>query len=360
MGLFDGIDYSKLNESLDFVAWDNYPMFESDYTSFYGPALGHDLTRGSKYNQNFMVMEEQGGLPGWQIFWGRQAPAALYRLWAYQAVAHGADAVCFFRWRTSRYGTEQYWQGVLDQDSYPNARYQIVKQMGGELPKLTELLQGSKVASHVALLVSPDSRWAFHIQPLVEGAGAPGGSKVNFDYNRELRQYYDAVRRLGLNVDVVFPQTDFSAYKAIIAPSLFVTDPALVARLKQFVEQGGTLALTYRSGVKDEHNVVTDKTLPGPLAELAGVAIHEFDPAAFVRWNSVSTPSLRLPRCLPLTPRAITPARGQSRAIESVEAPCTTSAPNLLRMPSTTMRPRLWRKRLELLSDRSSLWVSRW
>ncbi|PYV17735.1 MAG: beta-galactosidase, partial [Acidobacteria bacterium] len=278
MGLFDGIDYSKLNESLDFVAWDNYPMFESDYTSFYGPALGHDLTRGSKYNQNFMVMEEQGGLPGWQIFWGRQAPAALYRLWAYQAVAHGADAVCFFRWRTSRYGTEQYWQGVLDQDSYPNARYQIVKQMGGELPKLTELLQGSKVASHVALLVSPDSRWAFHIQPLVEGAGAPGGSKVNFDYNRELRQYYDAVRRLGLNVDVVFPQTDFSAYKAIIAPSLFVTDPALVARLKQFVEQGGTLALTYRSGVKDEHNVVTDKTLPGPLAELAGVAIHEFDP----------------------------------------------------------------------------------
>ncbi len=175
MGMFDNIDYSELNRPLDFVAWDNYPMFGSDYASYFGPGLAHDLMRGSKDNQNFMVMEEQGGLPGWQIFWGRQAPAALFRLWAYQAIAHGADGVCFFRWRTSRYGTEQYWQGVLDQDSYPNSRYQVVAQMGKELPKLTELLRGSKVVSPVALLVSPDSRWAFHIQPLVENAGPAGG-----------------------------------------------------------------------------------------------------------------------------------------------------------------------------------------
>ena len=278
MGLFDAIDYSVLNASLDFVAWDNYPMFEPDYSTYYGPALGHDLMRGSKENQNFMVMEQEGGLPGWQIFWGRQAPPALYRVWAYQAVAHGADGVCFFRWRTSRFGTEQYWQGILDQDSYPNARYQMVAGMGKELPKLTELLHGSKVVSEVALLVSPDSRWAFHIQPLVEGAGAKAGPKVNFDYNRQLREYYDARRRLGINVDAVFPQSEFSSYKVIIAPSLFVVDAPLVSKLRQFVEQGGVLVLTYRSGVKDEHNVVTDQTLPGPLASLAGVAIHEFDP----------------------------------------------------------------------------------
>lgn len=278
MGMFDNIDYSELNRPLDFVAWDNYPMFSSDYASYFGPGLGHDVMRGSKDNQNFMVMEEQGGLPGWQIFWGRQAPAALYRLWAYQAVAHGADGVCYFRWRTSRYGTEQYWQGVLDQDSYPNARYQALAQMGKELPKLAELLRGSTENSPVALLVSPDSRWAFHIQPLVENAGASGGPTVNFDYNRELRQYYDAFRRLGLNVDVQFPQSDFSNYKVIVAPSLFVVDAPLVAKLKEFVEQGGTLVLTYRSGVKDEHNVVTDQTLPGPLGDLAGISIHDFDP----------------------------------------------------------------------------------
>jgi beta-galactosidase len=268
MGMYDSVDYSVLNEPLDFVAWDNYPMFQKDYTNYFGAGLAHDLMRGSKNNQNFMVMEQQGGLPGWSAFRARQAAPGLYRVWAYQAVAHGADGICYFRWRTSRYGTEQYWQGILDQDSYPNDRYQIVSQTGKELANLTELLRGSKVVASVALLVSPDSRWAFHIQPLVE----------KFDYNQQLHLYYDAFRRLGLNVDVVFPQNDFTSYKIIAAPSLFVVDTALTEKLTNYVKNGGILILGFRSGVKDEHNVVTDRVLPGPLAEMAGIEIHDFDP----------------------------------------------------------------------------------
>jgi len=266
--MYDGVDYYELNAPLDFVAWDNYPMFGEDYSDYARWGLAHDLMRGSKNNQNFMVMEEQSGLPGWSNFWGRQAAPGLFRAWAYQAVAHGADGICYFRWRTSRYGTEQYWQGVLDQDSYPNSRYQVVSQTGKELAQLADLLKGSKVVSPVALLVSPDSRWAFHIQPLVK----------EFNYNRQLSMYYSAFRRAGISVDVVFPQSDFSAYKIIVAPSLFVVDQKLVGKLTGFVTNGGTLILTYRSGVKDEHNVVTSQTLPGPLAELAGIEIHDFDP----------------------------------------------------------------------------------
>lgn len=268
MGMFDTVDYSNLNTALDFVAWDNYPLFDSNFADYFGPALAHDLMRGSKNQQNFMIMEEQGGLPGWNTFWGPQAPPQLYRLWAYQAIAHGADGVCFFRWRTSRYGTEQYWQGVLDQDSYPNARYQLVKQMGQEVKQLTELVRGTRPQAQVAMLVSPDTRWAFHIQTLVK----------NFDYNGQLHAYYNALKRQGLNADVVFPQADLSPYKVIVAPSLFVVTPALTAKLTDFVRSGGTLVLTYRSGVKDEHNVVTDQTLPGPLAKLAGIVIHDYDP----------------------------------------------------------------------------------
>jgi beta-galactosidase len=268
MGLYAGVDYYNLNRSLDFVAWDNYPMFEKDYAQYTGPGLAHDLMRGSKDNQNYMVMEQQGGLPGWSVFRGRQAPPGLYRVWAYQSVAHGADGVCYFRWRTSRYGTEQYWQGVLDQDSFPNSRYKTVAQTGKELAQLTELLHGSKVVSPVAVLVSPDSRWAFEIQPLVEG----------FQYNRQLHDFYDAFRRAGVSVDVAFPESDLSAYRILVAPTLFVTDQALVDKLSAYVKNGGTLILSFRSGVKDEHNVVTNRTLPGAFAELAGVAIHDFDP----------------------------------------------------------------------------------
>jgi beta-galactosidase len=268
MGMYSGVDYYDLNRSLDFVAWDNYPMFEKDYAQYTGPGLAHDLMRGSKDNQNYMMMEQEGGLPGWSVFWGRQAPPELYRVWAYQSVAHGADGVCYFRWRTSRYGTEQYWQGILDQDSYRNSRFQVVARTGKELGQLTELLHGSKVVSPVAMLVSPDSRWAFEIQPLVE----------DFHYDRQLHDFYDAFRRAGISVDVAFPQSDLSAYRVVAAPALFVADQTLADKLSAFVTNGGTLILTFRSGVKDEHNVVTNRTLPGAFAELAGVAIHEFDP----------------------------------------------------------------------------------
>ncbi|HTS71559.1 MAG TPA: beta-galactosidase [Terriglobia bacterium] len=268
MGMFPGVDYYDLNRSLDFVAWDNYPIFQKDYSQYAAAGLAHDLMRGSKDNQNFMIMEQEGGLGGWATFGGHQAPAALYRVWAYQSVAHGADGVCYFRWRTSRYGTEQYWQGILDQDSYRNSRYEAVAQAGKELGQLTSLLHGSKVVSPVAMLVSPDSRWAQQIQP-----GVP-----DFEYDRQLHDYYDAFRRTGISVDVAFPQSDLSAYRILVAPALFVTDQPLSDKLHKFVLDGGTLILTFRSGVKDEHNVVTDKTLPGPFADLAGVAIHEFDP----------------------------------------------------------------------------------
>jgi beta-galactosidase len=268
MGMFDHVDYSELNRVIDFVAWDSYPMIRQEPADFLSTALSHDLMRGSKKQQNFMVMEEQGGLPGWQTFWSHQDTPEDYRLWTYQAIAHGADGICYFRWRTSRYGTEQYWQGVLDQDSYPNSRYKIVAQTGKEIEQLTPEITGSRPASDVAVLVSPDTRWAFHIQPLTQG----------FDYNRQLRRYYSGFRRAGIGVDVVFPDGEFSNYKILVAPSLFVIDPALTAKLTKFVEQGGTLILTYRSGVKDEHNVFTDLTLPGPLAKLSGIAVHDYDP----------------------------------------------------------------------------------
>jgi beta-galactosidase len=286
MGMYSGVDYYDLSRSLDFVAWDNYPMSHNrDYAQYAGPGLAHDLMRGAKDNQNYMVMEQEGGLPGWATFGGRQAPAALYRVWVYQAIAHGADGITYFRWRTSRYGTEQYWQGILDQDSYRNSRYFVVAKVGKELEQITDLVHGSKVVSPVAVLVSPDSRWAFQIQPAVN----------DFQYERQLHDYYDAFRRAGVSADVAFPPSDLSPYRVVVAPALFVSDQALANKLAGFVKNGGTLILTFRSGVKDEHNVVTDQTLPGAFAELAGVAIHDFDPQINEEQEVVGLGEVRFP-----------------------------------------------------------------
>lgn len=285
MGFYSGVDYHDFSRSLDFIAWDNYPMGPEPYTEYFRAALAHDVMRGAKDGENFMIMEQEGGLPGWATFQARQAPGALYRVWAYQSVAHGVDGICYFRWRTSRYGTEQYWEGILDQDSYRNSRYVTAAKTGKELAELTSLLHGSKVMSPVAMLLSPDSRWALQIQPGVE----------DFQYDRQFHDYYDAFRRAGVGVDVAFPPADLSRYRLVVAPALYVSDSALAERLHSFVNQGGTLILTFRSGVKDEHNVVTNMTLPGPFADLAGAAIHEFDPLVNEDQETVGPGGLQFP-----------------------------------------------------------------
>ncbi len=288
MGMFQETDWYDLNRSLDFVAWDNYPMMYKDLTQYTIAGLAHDVMRGSKDNQNFMMMEEEAGVGGWATFIGHQAPAAIYRVWDYQAVAHGADGICYFRWRTSRYGTEQYWEGILDQDSYRNSRYFMVQQTGKELQRLAPVLRGSTVVSPVAVLNSPDSRWALQNQPGVE----------EFQYDQQLQDFYDAFRQNGVNVDVAFPASDLSTYRIVVAPALYVSDQALVDKLTTFVKNGGTLILTFRSGVKDEHNVVTDRTLPGAFGDLAGVAIHEFDPQINEEQEIVGLGETRFPaRC---------------------------------------------------------------
>jgi beta-galactosidase len=101
--------------------------------------------------------------------------------------------------------------------------------MGHELPKITKLLQGSTVVSDAAILISPDSRWSFRIQPHTS----------KFSYDALVVDYYKALRQLRTNVDVVFPQQDFSHYKIIVAPALLVVDRELGARLTDFVKNGG-------------------------------------------------------------------------------------------------------------------------
>ena len=95
------------------------------------------------------------------------------------------------------------------------------RRWGNELPKITNLLQGSTVVSDAAILLSPDSRWAFRVQQHTD----------KFKYNALVLDYYKALRQLRTNVDVVFPQQDFSRYKVIVAPALLVVDRELGTKL---------------------------------------------------------------------------------------------------------------------------------
>ena len=262
------LDYFELAKDLDFVSWDNYPrgfwvtQRELDESAL---ALSHDTMRGLK-GENFWVMEQQAGPSGWETLGVSPRPGEL-RLWAYQAVAHGADGMVFFRWRTARFGAEEYWHGVLDHDGRPRRRYKEVKRMGKELARVGEKMRGSRLEAEVAMGLSYDARFAFQIQ----------GNNLGLSYPEHFGRWYRALHGEGVNVDIVQPSADISAYKLVIVPSLYVVSHEETRRLEQFVEGGGVLVLTFRSGVKDVRNRVVNAPLPGLLAELCGIEVAEYD-----------------------------------------------------------------------------------
>jgi beta-galactosidase len=199
------------------------------------------------------------------------------RLWAYQAIAHGADAIVFFRWRTARFGTEQYWHGLLDHDAHPSRRYEEIKRMGAEIKKVGTQILGSQVKSQVGMILSYDSRFAFQIQP----------NNPRFHYPEHFHQLYRAFYQHHAAIDVISPDADLSSYKLIIAPALHLVTAAVAENLKRYVEAGGTLVVTQRTGVKDESNTVVNQRLPGLLAEICGVEVDEYDSLSSSMQNSL-------------------------------------------------------------------------
>lgn len=265
---YDKLNYFDLARNLDFVTWDNYPRMQWTMERGVDPslvALNLDTMRGLK-SKNIWIMEQQAGQGGWEMLSVSPRPGEL-RLWAYQAIAHGADAIVFFRWRTARFGTEQYWHGLLDHDATPGRRYQEIKRMGAEIKEIGSKILSAQKKSQVAMLLSYDSRFAFQIQP----------NNPRFQYPEHFHQMYRAFYQRQASVDVVAPQADLSAYKLVIAPALHLVTDEIADNLKQYVQAGGTLVVSQRTGVKDETNAVVNQRLPGLLAEMCGVEVEEYD-----------------------------------------------------------------------------------
>ena len=264
---YDGLDYFDIAKPLNFVSWNNYPygFWHKLKIEPAMPALNHDTMRGLK-QKNFWVMEQQSGPSGWQTLSSTPRPGVL-RLWAYQSIAHGADGIVFFRWRTARYGAEQYWHGLLEHDGRAGRRYNEIKQMGMELKRVGDQIFRSETSSNVAILQSYDSRFAFQVQ----------GNSDDFSYEKHIAQIYSALWKKNVSVDVIAPDADLSRYEIVIAPALHVLGDNVAANLKEYVRLGGMLVVTPRTGVKDVSNIVVNHPLPGLLADVCGIIVDEYD-----------------------------------------------------------------------------------
>lgn len=261
-------DFYKMFEKLDFVAFDNYPatkLPENDEV-LYSHAFHLDLMRGIK-KKNFWIMEElSGSLGSWTPMQPTLQPGMLEG-YSLQAIAHGADAVLHFRWRTAVAGAEMFWHGLIDHNNMKGRRFQEFCSLCQTIKEWKEI-EGSVVKNRVAILYSSEQEYGFKIQPQVEG----------MHYFTQIKAYHDAFTCLGIGVDVVDWLSDLSDYDIVIAPTLFITNSRIEANLKEYARQGGTLVLTSRSGVKDEFNQCIMAPLPTVFSELTGSIVKEYNP----------------------------------------------------------------------------------
>ncbi len=262
------VDFHDLFQQLDFVSYDNYPTtrIPDDPENIYSHAFHLDLMRGIK-RQNFWIMEQlSGGLGSWMPM-SRTTSPGMIRGYALQAFAHGADTIVHFRWRTAVTGAEMHWHGLIDHSGVPGRRFAEFCELCRIADTLADV-SGSEIPAQIAILYSHDNACALKIQPQTEG----------FHYLQQLKFWHDACVHCGVNADVIGQHENLSQYRIIIAPAMYVTDPEVTAKLKAFAENGGTVILGTRSGVKDANNNCIMQPLPTVYTEMTGCIAEEYDP----------------------------------------------------------------------------------
>jgi beta-galactosidase len=265
MGMYRPVDYHRWAADLDFASWDNYPL---DDTSQARMALAHDLMRGLKDGQPFWLMEQTPSHTASREVNPLKRPGLL-RLWSWQAVAHGADAVLYFQMRASRGACEKYHGAVIGHGDRADTRvFREVAELGAELEKLGDATLGARTPARVALLFDWDSWWALEL--------SDGPSRL-VKYLDVVLSYHRALWDAGVDLDVVPVTADLCGYDVVVAPALHMVKGDLAARLEAVASRGGSVLTTFLSGRVDENDLAFLADVPGPLAPLMGIRIDEWD-----------------------------------------------------------------------------------
>ena len=262
MGWYDGYDHYEMSTDLDLVSWDWYlPTGHHDYLT---SGATHDLTRGFK-RRNFWLIETQPGNVNWTSI-NNSTDKGEARAMAWHAVAHGADAILYWQWRSALGGQEQLHGTLVDQSGQPRPFYEEAQSLAHDFAATSSLLANTVPVAEVAMLNSFDNRWSIHWQR----------HHRDFDYVTHFNHYYRPLAARNIAIDIISADALLDGYKLVIAPTLLMLNEERAARLKAFVENGGRLVLTIRSGMKDDYNALLPVRQPGDLTEMAGIEVEDY------------------------------------------------------------------------------------
>ncbi len=260
------VDQFEIAKCLDVVGTNSYPPVQDKFDGYQIAQTG-DLCRSLKQS-NYLVTETNAqttaigpSQPQFPPYDGQ------LRLGVYSHLSSGANMVAYWHWHSLHYGKETFWKGVLSHDLEANRIYDEVKRTAYELKNVGPKLVNLKKKNRVAILYSIDSNHGIKFMPFHR----------EVDYRTILRQFCQVLYRLNIGVDFVFPRSsNFNDYNIIVVPPLYIAGDELLGKLADFVEQGGHLVLSFKSGFCDENSRVRWTKMPGPLRKCCGFYYQEF------------------------------------------------------------------------------------
>jgi len=296
-GMFGHLDNHRLErEALDVYTYDSYPNFA--YCMGQKPKESKDLNDRSWSRHlsevrsvcpHFGIMEQQSGANGWNNRMEAPSPKpGQMMLWAMQSVAYGADYVSFFRWRTSRIGTEIYWHGILDYDNRDNRKLKEIKEIGRRFDSCAGVT-GAEFEAAFGVVRDYENEWDTECDVWHE--------RVYWESEKEI---FVAAELTHTPYDYVYLNEEDTEgllhpekYPVLFYPHASIIREENAALLEKYVEEGGTLILGCRTGYKEEHGQCVMTPMPGLFARMAGVNVRDFtfvgpgDDTVIMRWNGV-------------------------------------------------------------------------
>ena len=270
MGFFTGADYWRWAPHLDFITDDAYPD-PADAHTYVEAAARRDLMRSLGGGRPWLLMEQATSAVNWRRH-NAAKPAGMNRLHSLQAVARGADGIQYFQWRQAKAGAEKFHSAMVPHGGEHTRVFREVAALGAELRELSPSVLGLGVPASVAIVFDWDALWATSQE----------ATPTALDYVQLVQAWYAGFLRRGVTVDFVRPGQNLSAYALVVAPVLQAASAADLANLAGYAAAGGTLVVTYQSGVLDENlHVYLGGYLGGqgsPLQQALGVHVEEFTP----------------------------------------------------------------------------------
>jgi beta-galactosidase len=265
IGAFKPLDYWKWAPHLDVIADDSYPD-PLDPRSPMAAAMSRDLMRSLGGGAPWLLMEQATGHVQWRPTNGSK-PGSTMQALSLQAVARGADGICFFQWRQSSSGAEMFHSAMVPHTGEHSRVFRRVVDLGTDLAALAAV-EGGRVDARVAIVLDWENWWAIE----------SGAKPQSLDHLGALESWYGALYGRNVMVDFVHPSQSLERYALVIAPQLYLLAEANGRNLADYVDGGGTLVTTYFSGIVDEREHAYLGGYLGPLRSTLGVVIDEFDP----------------------------------------------------------------------------------